>query len=146
MLDLHQLETFITFQQQIPVRAALRKFNTSFYEETTVLVMEWNRGVCGVTDEFPAATTEGELYTQSVPFEGTAIISGLGTSPINFPDFETNQLFHLRTDLPHSWVFPEHSCCRNIFENHVVLRKMLKWHCPTPPNFFSDGKMLSFFG
>ena len=47
-------------------------------------------------------------------------------------------------------VFPEHLCRRNrnpsIFENHVFLREMLKWHCPTPPNFFSDGQKLSFFG
>ena len=31
------------------------------------------------------------------------MISGLGTSPIRFPGFEKNQLFHLRADLPHSW-------------------------------------------
>ena len=30
--------------------------------------MDWNRGFCGVTDEFPAAATDGQLYTQSVPF------------------------------------------------------------------------------
>ena len=87
-------------------------------------------------------------------FEGTAMIrstlSGLGTSPLHFPGFEKTQRFHLRADLPHSWVFPEHSCRRNrnpsVFENHVFLREMLKWYCPTPPNFFSDGQMLSFFG
>ena len=75
------------------------------------------------------------------------MISGLRTSPIDFPDFEENQLFHLRADLPHSWVFPEHSCRQNrnssIFENLDFLREMLKWHCPTPPNFFSDGQILS---
>ena len=90
-------------------------------------------------------------------YEGTAMISGLGTSPIHFPwpGFEKKQLFHLRADLPHSWVFPffllfEQLCRRNrnpsTFENHVFLREMLKWYCPTPPNFFSDGQMLSFFG
>ena len=67
-----------------------------------------------------------------------------------FPDFEKNQLFHLRADLPHSWVFPEHSCRRNrnpsIFGNLDFLREMLKWYCPTAPNFFSDGKVLPFFG
>ena len=66
-------------------------------------------------------------------FEGTAMISGLGTSPIHFLDFEKNQLFNLRADLPHSWVFPEHACRRNrnpiasSFENLVFLREMLKW-------------------
>ena len=75
-------------------------------------------------------------------YEGTAMISGLGTSPIHFPGFEKNQLFYLGLDLTHSWVFPGHRdlCRRNrnpsIYENHVFLREMLKWHCPTPPNFF----------
>ena len=50
----------------------------------------------------------------------------------------------------HSWVFPEHSCRtrrnRNpgIFQNRVFLSEMLKWHCPTPLHFVSDGRMLSF--
>ena len=60
-------------------------------------------------------------------FEGTAMISGLGTIPIHFPGLEKNKLFHLRADLPHSWVFPEHLCRQNrnpsIFENHVYLRE-----------------------
>jgi hypothetical protein len=43
-------------------------FQYSFHEETTVLVMDWNRGFCGVTDEFPASATEGQLYTLNVPF------------------------------------------------------------------------------
>ena len=30
--------------------------------------MDWNRGFCGVTGEFPATATYGQLYTQSVPF------------------------------------------------------------------------------
>ena len=77
------------------------------------------------------------------------MISGLGASPIHFPGFKKNRLFHLRGDLPRSWVFPEHSCRRNrnpgIFENQF---EMVKCHCPTPraPNFFSDGQMVSFFG
>ena len=64
------------------------------------------------------------------------MISGLaiGTSPIHFPGFEKNQLFQLRADLPHSGVFPEHSCRRNrnprTLENHVCLREMLKWQLP----------------
>ena len=48
--------------------------------------------------------------------EGTAMISGLGTSPIHFPGFEKNKLFHLRADLPHCWVFPEY------FLNTCVIR------------------------
>ena len=32
-----------------------------------MLVMDWNRGFCGVTDEFPASATEGQLYTVNVP-------------------------------------------------------------------------------
>ena len=92
------------------------------------------------------------LYLASSAYAGTAMISGLGTSPIYFPGFKKTRPFHLRADLPHSWVFPEHLCRHNqnrnlsIFENHVFLREMLKWYCPTPPNFFSDGQMLSFFG
>ena len=70
--------------------------------------------------------------TVAFAFEGTAMISGLDTSPVHFPGFGKTQLFHLRADLPHSWVFPEHSCRRNrnpsIFENHVFLREMLKWY------------------
>ena len=27
----------------------------------------------------------------------------------HIPDFEKNQLFYLRPDLPHSWLFPAHS-------------------------------------
>ena len=80
--------------------------------------------------------------------EGAAMISGLGTSPIHFPDFEKK--LHLRADLPHTWVFPEQSCRRNQnpsnFENNVFLREMLNWYCPTPPNLFSDGRTMSFFG
>ena len=34
-------------------------------------------------------------------YEGTAMISGISTSPIHFPDFEKNSVFHLRADLPH---------------------------------------------
>ena len=41
------------------------------------------------------------------------MISGRGTSSIHFPGLEKNQLSHLRADLPHSWVFPEHWCRRN---------------------------------
>ena len=67
------------------------------------------------------------------------MVGGLSTSPIHFSDFEKTQLFHLRVDLPHSWVFPEHSCRRHrnssIFGNHDFLRETLKWHCPTPPTF-----------
>ena len=81
------------------------------------------------------------------------MIRGLDTSPIHVPGFEKNKLVHLRADFPHSWVFPEHLCRQNrnpsIFENHVFLREMLKWPeklWPTPPNFFSDGQMLSFVG
>ena len=32
-------------------------------------------------------------------YEGTAMISGLGTSPIHFPGFEKTQRFHLRDAL-----------------------------------------------
>ena len=73
--------------------------------------------------------------------DGTAMMSSLVIFPIHFPGFEKKHLFHLRADLPHSWVFPEHLCRRNrnpsTFENHdSFLREMLKWYCPTPPNFF----------
>ena len=78
----------------------------------------------------------------------TAMISGLSTFPVHFPDFEKKRLFHLRVDLPHSWVFPERSFRwnRNLssFENHNFLREMtrMKLHCPTytPPNFFLTAK------
>ena len=48
-----------------------------------------------------------QFWFQGIVYEGirTAMISGLGTSPIHFPGFDKNQLFHLRADLPHSWVF-----------------------------------------
>ena len=53
------------------------------------------------------------IITEGVPWhgmaqhcnEGTAMISGLRTSPIHFPGFEKSQLFHLRADLPTSWLF-----------------------------------------
>ena len=41
--------------------------------------------------------------------EGPATSSGHRNPPRQIPDFEKNQLFYLRPDLPHSWLFPAHS-------------------------------------
>ena len=44
-----------------------------------------------------------------VSHEGPATNSGHRNRPRHIPDFEKNQLFYLRPDLPHSWLFPAHS-------------------------------------
>ena len=43
------------------------------------------------------------------PYEGPATNSGHRNPPRHIPDFEKNQLFYLRPDLPHCWLFPAHS-------------------------------------
>ena len=85
--------------------------------------------------------------------EGTAMIGGRGTSPIRVPVFEKIKRFHLKADLPHSYsllgtlYFLNTRVVRIEIRAYLKItfyREMLKWHCPTPPNFCFDGQMLDF--
>ena len=42
-------------------------------------------------------------------FKGPATSSGHRNPPRHMPDFEKIQLFYVRPDFPHSWLFPAHS-------------------------------------
>ena len=79
-------------------------------------------------------------------YEGPATNSGHRNPPRHILDFEENKLFYLRPDLPHSWIFPEHSQCQNpnpsIFGNHASLREFSKTQHPRTLNLYPTGDCL----
>ena len=103
-----------------------------------------------------AAPTLGVLNRKSAGVaplyihEGAAVISCLSTFPVRFLDFEGNELFVLRVDFSHPWVFLNTRVARieirAFFKITYSVREIMKLHGPTPPNFFSDGQMVPFFG